>query len=291
MRVDLQVTVERRTFARSTAANVEVYGDVEVTSEPGLETLLVTGALYTEQGDYTFLGKRFAVERGSARFVGGDRLNPALQVAAVHEVRQTGRAPLDIRVLIGGTLERPTVSLSSASQPTLSQSDLISFLAFGRSTSSLLQFTGTGLEGSGASGSSLAGNVAGLATRQLTAIALGALLDEARSDLAVATRADVLNITPAELPADISLGSLQTVLRGTEVEIGKYLSHRTFILGTVRPSLALPGLSLEHRLGDRVRLRASVETRYLSRPPSLSAGLAPRTLHVLGALISWRLAW
>jgi translocation and assembly module TamB len=291
LRLDIDLDVRRGTFGRSPDANVEVYGKLDVRTEPGRDVYLVKGALYTDQGTYTFLGKRFDVSRGSVRFLGGDELNPALQILARYEVRQAGRAPLDIRVILGGTLDRPTVSLESDAQPPLSQSDLIAFLAFGRSSSSLLQFSGTGLEGGGAGGSSLAGNVAALATRQRASVALGALVAEARSDLASRTRADVLNITPAELPAELSLGAFQTLLRGTELEVGKYLDRHTFLIGRIRPSLAVPGASLERRLNERLSVRGTVETRYQSQPPSLSAGLAPRTIQLVGALLSWKIGW
>jgi hypothetical protein len=198
---------------------------------------------------------------------------------------------LEIRVVLGGTMRRPNVSLESDAQPTLSQSDLIAFLAFGQSSSSLLQFAGTGLEGGGQGGSSLAGSVAALARRQLAGIALGALVEEAKSDLVVATRADVLNITPAELPADLSLGGFQTLLRGTEIEIGKYADRHTFVLGRVRPSLAIPGALVQRRIGQRFTLRGTFETRFQPRPPSLSTGLAPKTVQVLGALLQMKLAW
>ncbi|MGQ0649417.1 MAG: translocation/assembly module TamB domain-containing protein [Gemmatimonadaceae bacterium] len=292
LRLDLDLEVQRGTFGRSPDANVEVYGNLALRMDPSTRgKVAVTGALYSDQGDYTFLGKRFAVTRGSVRFTGEPDPNPILQILATYEVRQAGRAPLDIRVILGGTLQRPNVSLESDAQPTLSQSDLIAFLAFGQSSSSLLQFSGTGLEGGGAGGSSLAGNVAALATRQLASIALGALVDEAKADLARSTRADVLNITPAELPADISLGAFQTVLRGTEIEIGKYVSRHTFVLGRVRPSAAIPGVSMERRLNDKLRVRVTFESRYQPRRPSLSAGLEPKAIHVMGTLLSWRLAW
>ena len=291
MHLDVDVEVRRGTFGRSPEANVEVFGNVNVRLEPGREDFIVTGALYTDQGDYTFLGKRFEVTRGSVRFLGGDELNPVLQIITKYEVQQAGRAPLDIRVVIGGTLDAPKLSLESDAQPTLSQSDLISFLAFGRSSSSLLQFAGTGLEGGGSGGSSLGGNLGALAKRQLASIGLGALVDAARSDLVAATGADVLNITPAQLPADLSLGAFQTLLRGTEIEIGKYLDRRTFLLGRIRPTLAVPGASLERRLSDRLTLQGSLETRFQPRTPSLSSGLEPRTIQLFGALLSWRIAW
>lgn len=291
LRMQVAVEVQRGTFARSPDANVEVYGTLDVRKERGAEDYNISGALYTDQGTYSFLGKRFDVERGAVRFLGTEELNPVLQIVASYEVAQAGRSPLDIRVLIGGSLERPTVSLESDAQPPMSQSDLISFLAFGKSSSSLLDSPGTGLGGGGAGGSSLAGSVAALARRQLAAIGLGALLDEVRGELAGATGADVLNITPAQIPADVSLSDFQTVLSGTEIEIGKYVDRRTFVIGRIRPTLAVPGAAIERRLNDRLRLRTSLETRLLPTTPSLSAGLDPRSLQVLGALLTWTIAW
>jgi hypothetical protein len=210
---------------------------------------------------------------------------------ATHEVRQGGRAPFDVRVIIGGTLERPNITLESEAQPTLSQSDLIAFLAFGQSSTSLLDFQSSGLEGGGQAGSSLAGNVGRLASRQLASIALGALIDEAKQDLTRVAGADVVNITPADLPADLSLTGVGTVLRGTEIQLGKYLDRRTFLMTQIRPTMAIPGLSLERSFGARFRFRSSFETRYQPQRPSLTTGLEPQTIQVLGALITMALRW
>ena len=288
--VNVRVRVMRGTWARSREANVEMYGDLAIERATGDEELRVTGALYSDYGDYELYGRRFRVSQGSARFT-GPMANPVLQLVALHEVRQAGRAPFDIQVTIGGTLERPNVTLSSNAQPTLNQSDLISFLAFGQSSTSLLQFEGSGFEGGGLSGSSLAGNVASLATRQLGSVALGALLTEVESDLAERTAFDVLNIRPADLPPGLSLGALGTVARGTQIEVGKYLDRNTFFVGQIRPTLAVPGATLERRFGTQWRLRTSLETRYHPVQPSLTSGLQPKMHQVIGALIRWTRSW
>jgi hypothetical protein len=206
-------------------------------------------------------------------------------------VRQAGRAPFDIQVTIGGTLQQPNISLDSQAQPTLTQSDLIAFLAFGRSSTALLEFDGSGLEGGGMSGSSLAGNVAALATRQLAGVGLGALAEEVQSDLMEFTAADVLEIRPADLPPGLSIGALGTVLRGTEIVVGKYLDRNTFFVAELRPTLAVPGASLERRFGSQWSVRTSLETRYLPQRPSLTRGLRPETLPVFGALLRWTRGW
>jgi autotransporter translocation and assembly factor TamB len=292
LRVDVNLEVERGVFARSADANVEVYGDLGVRIDPTTRgKFAVRGALYTDQGYYTFMSKRFVITRGSVRFTGEPDPNPVLQVLATYEVRQAGRAPLDIRVIIGGTLDAPNLTLESESQPTLSQSDLIAFLAFGQSSTALLQFTNTGLEANNQNGSSIAGNVGAVATRQLASVAVNALVEQARSDLARATRADVLNITPAQVPGDLSALELQTLIRGTEVELGKYLDHNTFLLTRFRPSGDIPGVSVERRMSDQFRVRASFESRLQPQQPTLSSQLTPTTVNVFGMLLRWSISW
>ena len=288
--VNVRLKVDRGTWARSREANVEVYGDLLLERSVGDEEMSVKGALFSDYGDYELYGRRFRISRGAVRFT-GPPTNPVLQLVAIHEVRQAGRAPFDIQVTIGGTLDQPNISLESQAQPTLTQSDLISFLAFGQSTTSLLQFDGSGFEGGGASGSSMAGNVAVLATRQLAGVALGALFAQLEADLAEQTAADVLNIRPADLPPGLSLSGVRAVALGTQIEIGKYLDHNTFAVGTFRPTFTLPGLMVEHRFGSQLKARTSLEPRYLPQVPSLTNGLQPKIQQVFGVLLFWTRTW
>ncbi|HEX7121079.1 MAG TPA: translocation/assembly module TamB domain-containing protein, partial [Gemmatimonadaceae bacterium] len=289
--IDIDLHVERGTWARGRDANIEIYGNVHIERDTAGADLAFTGTLLTDQGDYEVYGRRFTVTRGSVGFTGGAELDPVLQILARYEVRQAGRAPFDILVTVGGTLRQPTLTLTSTAQPTLTQSDMISFLAFGRSSSSLLEFEGSGLVGGGAAGSSLAGNVAALATRQLAGVALGALVDEVQTDLAEMTRADVVDIRPADLPADLSLGGFGTLLRGTEIQLGKYLDRNTFASFQVRPTLAVPGAVIERRLSPQFRWRVSLETRFLPERPTLTTGLTPTQFQVFGTLLRWTRSW
>ena len=288
--VDVRLEVRRGTWARSREANIEVFGDLAIERFAGDDEISVTGALHSDYGDYELYGRRFQVTSGSVRFTGPAN-NPVLQLLATHEVRQAGRAPFDIQVTIGGTLERPNISLQSEAQPTLTQSDLISFLAFGQSSTSLLQFDGSAVEGGGLAGSSLSGSVASLATRQLASVALGALFTGLEADLSERTAADVLRIRPAELPAGLSLGDFATVARGTQLEIGKYLDRNTFFVGQFRATLAVPGATLERRFGTQFRVRTSLETRYHPLSPSLTTGLQPKAYQVFAAVLRWTRTW
>jgi translocation and assembly module TamB len=98
------------------------------------------GILFAERGTYRLnlglaLQRTFEVESGTLRFFGDPDLNPTLDIAALHTVRQANQSDRDvpIRVRIGGTLAQPTLTLSSADPNLqLSESDAISYLITGQ---------------------------------------------------------------------------------------------------------------------------------------------------------------
>ena len=102
---------------------------------------------------------------------------------------------------------------------------------------------------------------------------------------------DVLNIKPADLPPGLTLGAVRSVAAGTQIEYGKYPDRNTFLLGTFRPTLTLPGALLERRFGQQTKARLTFEPRYLPQVPSLTTGLQPRVQQVVGALLFWTRSW
>ncbi|HEY4672247.1 MAG TPA: translocation/assembly module TamB domain-containing protein, partial [Gemmatimonadaceae bacterium] len=199
LRMDVNLSVDRDVFVRSTEANIEVY-----TEDPmGLhvnrakESLVIDGVLLTERGEYSFLTRRFNVKRGSATFVNSSEINPTLQAQAEYEVNLPNREQITIQVVVGGTFKSPNISLTSDAQPPLTQSDLLSYLAFGQQSNSLLQLEGSGLS-NGSGTSNLVGQGAALATQQLAGVALGVLANQFAGEAARSLGADLFNITPAD---------------------------------------------------------------------------------------------
>ena len=287
LQVNVTVSVQRDTWVRSREANVELTsdGDLSLRMNRRTNTLAVEGFLTTERGQYTLMGKRFEIRRGSATFVGTPELNPTLQVTGEYEVRMPAREQLIIRVLIGGTMRSPRLSLESDAQPPIPQSDLLSYLAFGRSSSSLLQLEGSGLSGGGSSGGGLVGAGAALAGKQLAAVALDVAVSELEGEATRSLGADVFNITPADLPTEFwRPQGFGDVLEGTEVELGKYTDSRTFFAVQARPTRALPGLRVERRIGGGYRVEASMEPRFLLRDPSFTFR-APVSTNVFGLFL------
>ena len=287
LEVNVALGVSRDTWVRSPEANVEIYtpDTVSVHLNPATQSLTMSGVMNTDRGDYTYLGRRFILSRGSLTFTNEPEINPLLQINARRTINLAGRGAMDISIAIGGTLEQPTITLESDAQPPISQSDLLSYLAFGQSSSSLLQSGGTSGIGGGANQGKLAGQAAGIATRQLATVALDVLAKDAQANLSRSLGTDVLNITPADIPNELALNDVRTLLAGTQVEAGKYLNKNTFVVLQARPTFVAPGARVEYRLPRGYRIEASIEPRFLIRQPSLSTQQDPKPTSVLGAFV------
>nr|MBA3970384.1 translocation/assembly module TamB domain-containing protein [Gemmatimonadota bacterium] len=145
-----------------------------------------------------------------------------------------------------------------------------------------------GLDQEGGGGS---GNVGALATQKLTAVALGALVNDAVTDLerggAREFGLDVFRISPTDLPSELRLDGASNLLRGTELEAGRYLTSRWFVAGQGRAT-ALPGVRVEYRTPAGFRWMTTWEPRYQPAEPSFSTAdevVAQR--RVLGTFLFW----
>ena len=296
LNADVDVNVLRNTWVRSRDANVEVFTDGPLKINVVGDALSLTGAVDADRGEYTFLSKRFQIKRGSALFIGTPDLNPTLQITAEYQVKQAAGTATNIRVLIGGTLVAPRISLESDAQPPLSQSDLLSYLAFGERSTSLLQFSQTSLAGNSG------GNLLNVAGTRLAGIALGVALDEVKGNAARSLGLDVFNITPGDIPLGTG-GGLDQFLKGTEIEAGRYVDPRTFVSTLFTPgivsclssrgqnnsSCAPPGVLATHRTPNGLRLDVNLSPRYILNTPTLAGQTFTSTLQFGAFLIrEWR---
>jgi autotransporter translocation and assembly factor TamB len=250
---------------------------------------VLDGVLLSERGEYTFMTRRFTIKRGSATFINSTELNPTLQATGEYVVTQPNREAINIQIIVGGTMRKPNISLTSDAQPPIPQSDLLSYLAFGRSSSSLVQLEGSGLT-NGSGGSNVVGAGAALASKQLAGVALGVAADQIAGSAARSLGADVFTITPADVQTDVG-----NFLRGTQFDFGKYVKSHTFVAvkSPLDPkALARPGLQVVHRFGGLrgYRLETGVDTRYLLREPSLTRDQNVATTSAFGAFLirEWR---
>ena len=143
---NVTVTIGDNVWLRSAEANIKLGGTLNVrrggsTREDIAPQLALDGALETVRGTYRLdlvaVQPVFDVEQGTLRFFGDPDLNPTLDISAVHTVRQprtaaaANRPDVRVRVRIEGTLAQPTLSLSSADEPPIPTSDLLSYLITG----------------------------------------------------------------------------------------------------------------------------------------------------------------
>ena len=289
LRMEVAVGVRHNTWVGNNEANVEIYTDQPVIVREQGQALTLTGVVTTERGEYRALSKRFQITRGSAIFIGSPDLNPTLQVTGEYQVEVPARGAIDIKVLIAGTLRRPRLSLESDAQPPKTQSELLSLLAFGQSTTSLLAFTSSSIAGSAAT-MDLFGVGAQVAVRRLAGVALGVAVQQVEIQAGRAFNTDYFDITPGDVPTEIGTAAGRTIgnfFTQTKFEAGKYVNPRTFVSGQEQAGRV--GATIEHRTGDGWRFNASALPRILLSEPQLNSQ-PYRTVTAYGGFVlkEWR---
>ena len=158
-----------------------------------VENFAINGEATLVQGNYTFAGRRFRLERGRIRFNGNQPPNPVLDIVA--EANLTG---FNATINVGGTGNKPEITFASV--PALPQDELLSRVLFGSSIANL----------SAPEAVQLAAAVASLNS--------GGGLDPI-NQLRKAVGLDRLRI----LPSDNDLG------QGTSIAAGKYITRRVYV--------------------------------------------------------------
>lgn len=278
LQMDVGLAVNHNTWVRTHDANIEMYTDYPIQVRVVRGQLALAGTILTDRGEYTFVSKRFQITQGSAQFIGGTALNPSLAVTGEYQVQLGSQPAISVRVLIGGTARHPKISLESDAQPPKSQSDLLSLLAFGRSTGSLLQSEGSSLSSSSAGGN-VVGAGAAFAVQRLEGVALGVAVDQLQTEAGRAVGADYFNIMPSDVPQiGGSNNDLSNFFAQTTVEAGKYINPFTF-LAVQKGADNIPGARIEHRTAKGWRFSAQFEPVLILGEPSLR----PEKLHGVGS--------
>jgi len=246
--MSLGLNVAQDTWLRSAEMNVEIAGDLTVEMRPGEEDWRIYGTLSAVRGDYRMFNKRFEVVDGTIEFAGTEGVNPGLRIASLYTV-QTQKEPIVIRLVIGGTLEDMTLSLESDHRPPISESDLLSYLLFGRPA---FELTRTSAE------RSLLDDVTSGVPQAFVGYALSSLL-VGEAGIAYV---DVSRVDRSDAEGEYRTG-VGPALAATQVEVGWYLAPTVFVsvaqhlVGAVRPTVRL-----DWRLDDRLTLRGITEPRF-----------------------------
>lgn len=293
LQVDVNVRIDPDTWARNLQTNVEIYtpNDAEplrIHMDNAHQVLTLTGVINADRGEYTFAGRNFQLSTGSATFLGGPTIDPFLNITARHEVRRKGVEALVIQIHVDGNLRRPRVTLASNAQPPLSQSDLLSYLAFGQAASSVTNLATSSAFGVGNGGLS---GLPALAQQQLASVALGATIDQVVAQIereGTRNGLDVFRVHAGELPAEAAFQSyFRNIVSGTEIEAGKYITPRLFLEARGRTNTT-PGLSVQYRGQLGLTWTGTWEPRYMPVEPSLATTTTAARRRTLGLLLLWQ---
>ena len=256
---DVQVEIGPDVWLRSSEANIKLGGSLNVTlappANPGQPPLLaLQGTLNADKGTYRlnlvdpFVQPTFDVQRGTLLFFGTPDLNPVLDIAAIHTVRQprlssNGR-DVRVEVDITGTLARPELTLKNPDNLPLSQSDLLSYLVTGEPA--------VGLDNTG-------NQVAALGVRTVGNLLVSALPKN------VLDYVEIQTATPGTDQSLTTNASYYSLLN-TRAVVGKQLGSRWFLglstgLCFVNTSAFKEnlGLQLEYRINPVYSLQAAIE--------------------------------
>jgi translocation and assembly module TamB len=266
-----RVAIGDDVWLRSPEANLKLGGVLEVRTIParlgGRSQLALNDSLIVERGTYILnLGIArpiFEVERGTIRFYDDPDLNPTINISALYTVRrpsQTANRPdVRVRVTIGGTLNQPTLALSSPddAQLSASQTDLLSYLVTGEPAYAILAAPGA------EQGATLALR---LASSYLSSRFSGGPFD------IVQVQTSSLGLNPGET---LNSKTGRDLLASTRIGLGGQLGQRTFYNlttgfcpfgsagqsenGAISDIAKGIGLRIEHRLDGSLTVAASYE--------------------------------
>ncbi|HJR53038.1 MAG TPA: translocation/assembly module TamB domain-containing protein [Gemmatimonadota bacterium] len=144
-RLDLEIEVTDDAILSSNNMRVEISGDLSLFKPAQGPMPTLSGTLQVRRGYYEEFGKRFTIEGGEVFFYGTPELNPGLHIVASNTVEGvSGIGDVLVQITVGGTLQNPTIDLSST--PAYDKSEIIAIALFGTPTPSAgqqAQFTET----------------------------------------------------------------------------------------------------------------------------------------------------
>ncbi|MFQ5536790.1 MAG: translocation/assembly module TamB domain-containing protein [Gemmatimonadota bacterium] len=282
LRVNVNLAVPRDTWLRSSDMNVEIGGDLIVVYDRAARDLVMVGELQALRGTYVVLGRTFEVQGGTVGFVGTPGINPTLNIQAVSRIRRVNGEPLNVIASVEGTLTQPRVTLSS-DEPGLAESDLVSYLIFGRPSYELA--TGQAAFLRGAAGSFVSAAATGGVTW-----AAGTVATRLGAAVAQQIGVDYLSISQAGDFTMVS-GTLSESFAATQIEVGQYLGEDVFFVLIFRPlarqgsSGVFGGARVEWALNDLYTFEGFVEDRFLRSGIRGFGDLGFQTSRVLGVFI------
>ncbi|HET7566055.1 MAG TPA: translocation/assembly module TamB domain-containing protein [Gemmatimonadaceae bacterium] len=250
---DLRIGIGDDVWLRSDEANIKLGGSMDLAKVGGQR---LSGTLRVVRGTYRLdLGivrRTFQVDSGSIVFYGDPEISPALDIYATYVVRQLNRQDVHVIAHVYGTLAHPQLQFLSNEQFALSQTEILSYLAFGVPSFAL-------------------GGPSSAALRPVASALLptiGGVLEQKLSDIVGVL--DYVQVQPGSMDdASTTQQNSLDFLWGSRIGVGKQIGERTFLTanyglckfgGTSNQSLAdALGVTVERRLSNGFSVQASSE--------------------------------
>jgi translocation and assembly module TamB len=276
---DLELAVREDFWLRSNESNIQLEGSLRVNKVR--KDYRWDGTLNAVRGTYTlkaqFVTRGFDVLRGTVRYFGTPDLNADLNIEAQHMVQPFDRSEeIPVIAKITGTLQVPKLTLESPIRPPISETDLFSYLMFGRPSYSLSE-TPQGNQ------SELFGSVLAYFSSALSSEIERTLI----SDLGVPI--DFVEIRPG-----LGASTFGTSAQATQLAAGWQIGRSTFLTfnAGVCPSQNLLsyrrlGASLEYRFSRAWRTQLSLEPVQTCIATSQSDALGIPARYQVGFDLLW----
>lgn len=221
-KVAVSVNVAGPFWVKGAGAQVQLSGELKGVKACGEREPALLGKLSTVRGLYEFRGKTFSIRKGVVNFLGERPPNPLIDVSADYRV-----SDVTITLMIGGSLSRMALALSS--DPPMTETDIASYLLFGKPAGGL----------SGGQSASL--------------------MDQGASFFGSQMLKNLQEIGGVTVPVDVFSISPGGAGGGTSLTLGKYLTPDLFVIYR-RGALgeASDELSVEYTLGRGFSLQSTV---------------------------------
>ncbi len=253
LRMDADITVGPNFWLRSEALEVELAGTLNVRMDRAQGDMVAFGTLNLPRGKYRYVSgsgtdlsslysRQLQIAAGSITFTGSPGMDPNLDIQAEYETR-TDQGPVTITVDIGGTATSPT--LVTSSDPPLPAADEVCYLLF--STACL----GAGVQGGEFAASLVREGLLGTVSNQFSQVLV--------SGVGIV---DYFDLRSTGQAGPIDSGATQSLLYGTELEIGRYLTPDLFVRATQPLGGQLPGFGLDWTFAPLWRLEFVTEDRF-----------------------------
>jgi len=250
LRMDAQISIGPNFWLRSQALEVELAGTLDVQMNRAQGDLTAFGALSLARGKYRYVSgsgtdlsslysRQLQIAAGSITFTGAPGMDPNLDIQAEYQTR-SDLGPVTITVDIGGTAAAPT--LQTSSDPPLPAADEICFLLFSAAC------LGAGTEGGEFAASLVRESLLGTVGNQFSQVLVSGV-----------GLVDYFDIRSSGQVGPLESESTTSLLYGTELEIGRYLTPDLFVSATQPLGGQLPGFALEWSFSSHWRLEFVTE--------------------------------